>query len=128
MAYPKLSKTPVAAEYIKLKGKKALLGKKVVEVGSAETRNQVGSYERGIAWNESEYGILIRPASKESVWVSADHGTSWHKVYKWCKEHALKYTRKGRIKLSKRMDKELAFEGIQAINRKWEGPSYRWRP
>jgi len=128
MSYPKLSKTPVKEEYIKLKGKKALLGKKVVTVDSAETRNQVGSYERGIAWNESEYGILVRPASKESVWVSANHGATWHKVYKWSKETALRYTRKGRIKLNHKMDKELAFNGIQEINRRWEGPSYRWRP
>ena len=128
MSYPKLSKTPVKEEYIKLKGKKALLGKKVVTVDSAETRNQVGSYERGIAWNESEYGILVRPASKESVWVSANHGATWHKVYKWSKETALRYTKKGRIKLSKKQDRELAFNGIQEINRRWEGPSYRWRP
>lgn len=128
MKIPKLSKTPVAEEYIKLKGKKALLGRKVVEVGSVETRNQVGSYERGIAWNESEYGILIRPATKDSVYVSADHGVTWHLVFKWSKERAVKYTRKGRIKLNYRVDKEMAFDGIQAINREWEGPSYRWKP
>lgn len=128
MAYPKLSKTPVKEEYIRLKGKKALLGKKVVTVESEETSNQVGSYERGIAWNKSEYGILVRPASKDTVWVSADHGASWHRVFKWSKEHAIKYTRKGRIKLNFNRDKEMAFEGIQAINRRYEGPGYRWRP
>lgn len=126
--YPKLSKTPVKAEYLKLKDKKALLGKKVVTVAAAETSNQVGSYERGIAWNNSTYGILIRPASKDTVWVSADHGTTWHRVFKWSKERAVKHTRKGRIKLDFNRDKEFAFEGIQAINRKWEGPNYRWKP
>lgn len=128
MAYPKLDKIPNKEQYIALKGKKAMLGQKVVEVGSAETRNQVGSYERGIAWNESVYGILIRPASKDTVYVSADHGATWHRVFKWSKERAVKCTKKGRIKLNFNRDKELAFEGIQAINRKWEGPNYRWRP
>lgn len=128
MGYPKLSKTPASAEYIKLKGKKALLGRKVVTVESEETRNQVGSYERGIAWNQSEYGILVRPATKEYCYVSADHGATWHYVPRWRKELALKATKKGRVKLSHRLDKELAFNGIQEINRRWEGPSYRWRP
>jgi hypothetical protein len=128
MSYPKLSKAPVAAEYIKLEGKKALLNGKVVEVFTAETSNQVGSYERGIAWNRSKYGILCKGRTTNMIWASADHGVTWHRVDVWEKERALRYTRKGRVKLSHNFDKELAFEGIQKINRDYFGPGYRWKP
>ncbi len=128
MGYPKLSKAPVAAEYIKLEGKKALFNGRVVEVFHVETSNQVGSYERGIAWNRTTYGIICKNRTRNTITVSADHGVTWHKVDNWEKERVLRWTRKGRVKLFHNLDKELAFNQIQEINRRWEGPGYRWKP
>ena len=130
MGLPVLKIDPKEAkeQYIKYKGKKVIFKGKVVEVGTVERSNQKGSYERGLAWSRTTYGVLIRARTKNTYTVSADHGATWHKVNNWEKDHVVRWTKVGRVKLDSHLDKEFAFEGIQAINRQWEGPNYRWKP
>lgn len=123
---PKLAKP----QYLKYMYKEVMFKGKKVKVRSYTSHNRKGSYERGLAWGETQYGVLERARTKQTVTLSADHGKTWRRYPAWgeyCK-WAVRNTPKGKIKLDSRLDKELAFEGIQAINRKWEGPSYRWRP
>ena len=51
---------------------------------------------------------------------SMNHGATWHEY----KKQAMKS--KGKMRLTAFNNGELAFEGIQDIARKWDGPDYRW--
>jgi len=131
MAIPTLSKTLDKSQYEKYNGKKVKFGRYNVTVRIVESDNRVGSYERGIAWTHRKYGILLR--GREGNWsASVNHGKTWVSVFS---RHPYFYSdfrsvislSKNKVILGDGMTKELAFEGIQAINRKWEGPNYRWR-
>jgi len=132
MSLPILNPDPKLAkpQYLKYMYKEVLFKGRKMKVCSYTTHSQKGSYERGLAWGETTYGVLERSRTKNTRTLSADHGKTWHKFDSWgeCEKWAVRRTPKGKLILGQRMDKELAFEGIQAINRKWEGPSYRWRP
>ena len=117
MAYPKFK--PTKEFYLKYRGRKARLGKKVVNVVYYPTVSRGGSYERGFRFYQSEWAKLI----DERGAVSYDHGKTWHKS--WFLARAFKST-KGKMRLTSSNHGELALEGIQAINRKWDGPGYRW--
>jgi hypothetical protein len=129
--YPALSKTLDKKQYEKYDGKKVKFGRYICTVRVVESENRVGSYERGIAWTHRSYGVLLR--GREGNWsASANHGQTWRPLFG---THPYDYSdfkyvireAKNKVILGDSMTKELAFEGIQAINRKWEGPNYRWR-
>lgn len=128
---PVLKKVLDKAQYEKLNGKKVKFGRYTPTVRVVESENRVGSYERGIAWTHRKYGILLR-GREGNWWASANHGETWIALFS---RHPYFYYDfkpvisgcKNKVILGDDMTKELAFEGIQAINRKWEGPNYKWR-
>lgn len=120
--YPKLSKTPLAAEYEALKWKKARLGRFIVEVQRHTRHSKSGSWERGFKFSDTTYGVLVRKNSEGHNLFSANHGATWHETFKdACRA-------KGKVVLERYRRGELAFEGIQQINRSYFGPGYKWRP
>jgi hypothetical protein len=131
MQHPKLSPVVDKEQYKALDGKKALFQGRVVEVKHYETNNQYGSWERGFKFSYITYGVLVRTVreqvgrSKRFVTikqVSYNHGVTWH----YSSRDARKS--KGKVILEKNRETEFAFEAIQKINQKWDGPNYRWRP
>jgi hypothetical protein len=62
------------------------------------------------------------PTSRRAIEYSTDHGKTWHSML----NDALKC--QGKVVLSRDTHGEFAFEAIQAINRKYDGPNYKWRP
>jgi hypothetical protein len=40
----------------------------------------------------------------------------------------MKKQRAGKVLVSRAKSQEFAFEAIQATNRKYEGPGYKWKP
>jgi len=114
-----------------------------VTVGKERKENQYGTWERGFKFSTRYYGTLSKTIREKipykcqkNKWQplygkkiraivvhSVDHGATWHKSI----SDAMK-VRKGRVVLSKNMQGELAFEAIQAISRKYDGPGYKWRP
>jgi hypothetical protein len=131
MAYPKLNKVFNQAQFESLKGQKAQFQGRVVIVDTHETHNSYGSWERGFKFSDRTYALLTRTvmyrqrknsrATKQNDY-SVNYGASWHPSIR----EALKS--KGKITLEQETHGEFAFEAIQRINRKWEGPGYRWRP
>lgn len=126
MSTPKLDAVPNKDQYKSLRGKQAKLGRYVVTVMEHRRSGRQGSYERGLKFTEIVYGILQRknPVYRYGYGVlySANHGQSWHENLKEaCRA-------KGKVVLKRDSHKEMAFDSIQAINRKWEGPGYVWRP
>jgi len=126
-----LSKTPIKAEYMKFNNKKVKFGRFNVLVRIVESETRVGSYDRGIAWTRRKYGILLR--GRKGNWsASANHGKTWEPVWQnrpYYYEDFRNVIRssKNKVILETQLDKELAFEQIQAINRRWDGPGYKWR-
>lgn len=90
------------------------------------TTSQAGTWERGFKFGESEWAMLkrVRKVSKhyQPTEYSMDHGKTWHASPK-----AAKAATKGKLRLNSSTHGELAFEGIQRINREYD-PSYKWRP
>jgi hypothetical protein len=130
MALPVLKKTLDKEQYRKLNGKKAKFGRSIVTVRLVRSENRVGSYERGVAWTHREYGILLR-GREGNYSASANHGQTWTYVfarspYSYRDFSTVIRFAKNKVILGDSMTKELAFEGIQKINREWEGPGYRW--
>lgn len=133
-----LSAKPVAAEYEANYHKEAKLGRQTVYVFTHRNEGRQGSYERGFKFTTVIYGMLTRketpaeaakrenrrtrPAQHRRTLYSANHGVTWHLDPKEARRA------KGKFIMSKDKHKEFAFDGIQEINRKWEGPGYRWHP
>lgn len=126
MKLPRLSTPPKAAEYRKLDGKKVRLGSRIVTVSLYRTESRLGSYERGLKWSSTEWGLLIwdhRSARNSRYRVrdySLDHGATWHPDVR-----SAARSRKGRVKLGGDLTKEFAFDAIQATNRRFD-PTFRW--
>lgn len=110
------------------------LGRFMVTVTKHTSNNRYGSWGRGFKFSDVAYGVLTRKAtslagqrlswssgSKRTVY-SMDHGVSWHLALKEARKS------KGKIRLDTYKSTEFAFEAIQEINRKWDGPGYKWRP
>lgn len=134
MTLPKLSKTMIKDEYNALKYKKAKLGNMHVTVTPRLTQSQGGSWERGFRFYQTYWAMLIREkvrvikktysGKKYTTRVdlySTDHGKTWHETSK----AAMKS--KGKMKLSNSNHKELAFDGIQRLNRNYYGSDYVWK-
>lgn len=126
--HPKLDVVPNKDQYKTLYNKSAKLGRYTVLVTRFSRDGRQGSYERGFKFTTIVYGILRRnnPDAKagyqQRFLYSANHGQSWHENTKdACRA-------KGKIILSRDKYNEMAFEDIQSINRRWEGPSYVWKP
>lgn len=111
--------TPTAENYKNYHGQIVLLGRSKVKVGKIYRHSRLGSYERGLKFTDTEWAKLTRVSDRK---ISMDHGKTWHVLEK----DAMRS--KGKIKLKSNTTKEFAFEGIQEINRRYEGPSYRWYP
>jgi hypothetical protein len=123
-----LSATAVPAEYKALDGKEATLGKLTVTVNTYEKESQSGSWERGFKWSHSVYGYLTRTlktsrGGRPLVRYSPDHGATWYED-----SREMKKQRAGKVLVSRAKSQEFAFEAIQATNRKYEGPGYKWKP
>jgi hypothetical protein len=105
----------------------AQCGRYKVAVYRLEREMRYGSWERGFKWTRTQYGILVRFKAKlkgmkyPGKVFSADNGRTWNESLKV----ALKT--KGKVIINKHKSKEMAFEGIQRINRSYD-PNYRWRP
>lgn len=128
---PTLSAIASVDEYRRLAGQTVRRGNRKVVVSVHRTESRLGSYERGLQWRRSEYGLLIWHHASERgcgyyrvTDYSVDHGATWHPDVKT----AMRLSRRGRVKLEAHREKEFAFDAIQATNRKYEGPGYRWRP
>lgn len=104
--------------YIKFKGQKVKFKGRVVTVGCHMTESRGGSWERGFRFSTSYWAKLTNSKGQ----VSFNHGETWGTDIK-CNFK----TSQGKMKLSAYNHGELAFEGIQKINREYEGPSYQWR-
>jgi hypothetical protein len=116
---------PTKEFYLTNRGAKVRLGARVVQVVHHSTESRGGSWERGFRFYSSKWGAL-RWELKGTKYhkpsrYSMDHGKTWH--------HSLRdaYRSKGKMRLETDNHGEFAFEGIQTINREWEGADYRWR-
>jgi hypothetical protein len=109
--------TPTAENYRKYLGKKVQVRGRTVTVAKVHTSSRGGSWERGFRFSESEWALL---RSARGL-VSMDHGRTWHATVQQAKRS------KGKLRLSSDNYGELAFEGIQEINRRYEGSGYKWR-
>jgi hypothetical protein len=107
---------PTKENYIRLRGTKVQIRGRTVTVGYHATDSRGGSWERGFRFYRSEWAML---KSARGL-VSMDHGKTWHQSSR----DAMKS--KGKLRLSSDNHGEFAFEGIQKINRQWDGPNYRW--
>lgn len=108
---------PTAANYRRYRGEKMRCGRNIVIVTIYRTESRAGSWERGFKFSNSEWGMLKRVSDGS---VSLDHGKTWHGRVKEAAKS------KGKLRLSNESHGELAFEGIQKINRDYFGPSYKW--
>jgi hypothetical protein len=111
--------------YLANQGKKVKVRNFEATVGKNTTSGQSGSWERGFKFHESTYGMLVRKLKSIGyTQFSFDGGKTWgHHV-----RDIRKATKKGKIKLDKtKTHSELAFEGIQRINREYD-PNYKWKP
>lgn len=108
---------PTAENYVALRDKKVRCGSSIVIVTVHRTESRAGSWERGFKFSNSDWGMLKRVSDKL---VSLDHGKTWHSNPKAAAKS------KGKIRLSHDSHGELAFEGIQKINRAYYGPGYKW--
>lgn len=114
---------PTKESYIKFKGQKVKLNGRAVTVTCHETKSKGGSWERGFRFYNSEWAMLKNAKGQ----VSFDHGKTWHDDSSFGRGRRLAFkASKGKMKLSSSNHGEFAFNGIQEINRKWEGPGYRW--
>lgn len=104
--------------YLKHDGKTVLVrGRMKALVKSYNTETRQGSYDRGLKWSKSKWGLLRRVSDSK---LSTDGGKTWWGTLKEARRS------KGRVKLSGSLEKEFAFEGIRKIARDWgDGP---WRP
>lgn len=106
------------------------LGRYMVVVSKRCTHNQYGSWERGFKFSDNEYGLLKRETRSLNgerfkqlrMVYSMDHGTTWHLTVKDAARS------RGKIKLNSNKSQEFAFNSIQEINRRYDGPGYTWRP
>lgn len=127
--------------YKENQGKKVTVNGTQCLVTSHRTESRGGSWERGFRFYHSQWAMLtcmqpkkipshlkrvkwaaklVAKMKKEKVkHYSMDHGTTWHTT----PQDAMKS--KGKMKLSSGSEGELAFEGIQQINRKYN-PNYQW--
>ena len=121
--YPKLSATLNKDEYKAFEGKLVMFQGRVTKVTTYSSESQYGSWERGFKWTHTTYGVLKRGTKRLlGTEISFDHGATWHTTYKDAKRS------KGKVILGKEKSKEFAFDSIQDINRRWDGPTYVWRP
>ncbi len=124
----KLSAILNKEDYIKYNNKEVLFQGRVVKVITYESENRQGSYERGLKWSHRKYGLLIRKGkTKYSHFISANHGETWVELVAGERIKSAIRQSKNKVILGNTTTKEFAFEGIQEINRKWDGPNYRWR-
>ena len=119
----KLSAEANKQEYADNMGKTVLFGKKEVVVIFYEKDGRSGSYERGFKFTNTKYGGL-----RDGQKVSFDHGVTWL----GCRDEYYFYvfheTKKGRVRLASKSNKEFAFDDIQKINKEYYGPGYSWKP
>lgn len=111
--------TPTAENYRRYRGQKVRCGRSIVVVQAYRTESRAGSWERGFRFSHSDWGMLKRLSDGA---FSMDHGKTWHSNPKAAAKS------KGKLRLSHDSHGEMAFEGIQAINRAYYGPGYKWRP
>jgi hypothetical protein len=109
---------PTQENYVALRGKTVRCGRSIAVVTMHKTSSQGGSWERGFRFSSSTWGMLKRVSDGA---YSMDHGKTWHS---YPKEAAKS---KGKLKLSGDSHGELAFAGIQKINRDYFGPGYKWK-
>lgn len=122
-----LSPTVVNDEYLKNNNQDAMLGDKQVKILVDKVNGRSGSYMRGFKFTSITYGILsyrryTPKGTFKGTQYSADHGKTWHPDVKTAKKS------KGKTILARSSNKEFAFDSIQALNRQYEGPGYKWTP
>ncbi len=108
---------PTAENYRRYRGQKMRCGRNVVVVTVHHTESQAGSWEHGFRFSKSSWGMLMRLSDKS---YSLDHGKTWHSNGKAAANS------KGKMRLETDSHGEMAFESIQAINRAYYGPGYKW--
>lgn len=104
-------------DYLLLRGTTITVNRRKVLVTYHRTESRGGSWERGFRFYNSEWAML---KSAKGLY-SMDHGATWHASPRL----ACKLTR-GKLRLKTSNEGELAFNGIQEIARRYEGPGYRW--
>lgn len=105
------------AFYIANQGKTVRVGRYTCTVSKTTTESRGGSWERGFKFSRSTWAMLTH----KTLGFSMDGGKTWHASIKAARKS------KGKIKLDGHTHGELAFEGIQAINRAYYGSGYKWR-
>lgn len=147
--YPRMSSELNKEEYKTYRDQKVMLNGRVVSVSITTRSNRYGSWARGFKWTDTKIGVLTRRGYKKypyenrrSKWwqnmmsrslgyipvghyvkeYSTDHGKTWH----FSKDEALKC--RGKVVVTRDEHTELAFEAIQALNRRDFGPDYKWTP
>ena len=108
---------PTAENYRRYCGEKVRCGNSIVKVVTHRTESRAGSWERGFRFSNSVWGMLYRLSDKS---YSMDHGKTWHANAKAAAKS------KGKLRLKHESHGELAFEGIQKLNRDYYGPGYKW--
>src|SRR4051812_7969453 len=109
---------PTAENYLKYRGKTVRCGRCIVIVRAHRTESRAGSWERGFRFSSSQWAMLERKSDHS---YSMDHGATWHSTPK-----AAAKVSKGKLRLNSESHGELAFNSIQAINREYFGPGYKW--
>lgn len=147
--YPRMSSELNKEEYNTYRDQKAMLNGRVVTVSITTCSNRYGSWERGFKWTDTKIGVLKRRSytkypyeNRRAKWwqnmmrrslgytpvgryvneYSTDHGKTWHLN----RDDALKC--RGKVVVKRDSHTEMAFEAIQALNRRDFGPDYKWRP
>lgn len=133
MSIQKLSASASKDEYVSFRGTKVKLGKMHVKVTEHRTKSRGGTWATGFRFYETYWAMLVRENvivetlkvngkmyNRKGNLYSTDHGKTWHKS----KDTAMKS--KGKMKLSSSNHGEMAFEGIQMINRKYDS-TFKWR-
>jgi hypothetical protein len=147
--YPTMSIKLNKQDYGTHRFTKVMFSGRVVKVDQHRRSNRYGSWERGFKFTDTTIGVLVRqslvkypyklrhakwwqrmrlrcdgyiPVSRKVNEYSTDHGKTWHRQLK----DALKS--QGKVILNRDTRGEMAFDAIQQLNRKWDGPGYKWYP
>ena len=110
--------TPTPENYRRYRHEKVKCGRNIVLVTIHRTESRAGSWERGFRFSHSDWGMLKRLSDGS---FSMDHGRTWHSNPKAASRS------KGKMRLSHDSHGEFAFNSIQALNREYYGPGYKWR-
>lgn len=101
-------------EYADHMDEECKFGKFKVTVGKDTIHSKSGSYGKGLKFHVREVGYLTR-MDRSCKLYSFDHGVTWN----FDKLTARKLAGRKKVTLSRKTNKEFAYDAIQVINKKY---------